>query len=148
MTITVWKFDRPKQRKPLWACRVMKGEELVFESRSVSIRLQTEEAAYWLAHHVEAVQLIPLQNILPKLFWHGDLDDDCHACWRGVHAHAEWSNGARRGGLWYCSVSEGNDVRFFHTADRNDICPKSGKAARWLCELIMTLAVDKLIDPY
>ena len=143
MTTEVWQFDRPKGRKPIWACRVMDDATVIFESRVVAVRLLSCDAASWIARMVEA-----LHGATQSLEWRGDLEDDCSAVWKRFGAHAEHLNGPRRGGIWYCSVDDLDGKRFFHTADNPDIQPRSGAAARWLCELVVSLADAGLVEAY
>ncbi len=70
--------------------------------------------------------------------WTGDLDDDCSLHWRGYHAHAECLSRNQ----WHCMVwreAEGKSTQVFH-ADEFDVMPKTGEAARWLCELVIATA--------
>ncbi len=55
--------------------------------------------------------------------------------------------GPRDGGLWYCAVS-GAGKTWFHTADNRDIEPKNGRAARWLCQVIIAAAEAGLVAGY
>ncbi len=73
------------------------------------------------------------------IVWQGDLDDDCHARWRGLGAHAERMDEHS----WYCSVwcDGAGKKMLFHSSD-DDIHPLTGKAARWLCELVLRAAVS------
>ena len=143
MTTEVWQFDRPKGRPPVWACRVTDGPTVIFESYAVSLRLLSRDAASWIARVVEE-----LHGAVYPLEWRGDLEDDCSAAWKRFVAHAEHLQGPHRGGIWYCSVSDLDGKRFFHTADRKDIQPKSGAAARWLCELVISAAEAGSVGPY
>lgn len=84
-----------------------------------------------------------------ELEWGGDYDDDCSAVTDGLYTHAEHLEGSRRGGIWYCSVSEQcGRKRLFHTADQPDIQPRNGAAARWLCELVICSATKGLLEAY
>jgi len=76
--------------------------------------------------------------------WTGDLGDDCSAVVGDFNCHAEHSCGPARGGVWYCSVYR-SGVRIFHTADRG-VQPRSGKAARWLCEVMIAAEVTGLVE--
>lgn len=70
--------------------------------------------------------------------WTGDLEDDCHLHWRNYFAHAECLNRNQ----WHCMVwkeVEGREIQVFH-ADESDILPKTGRASRWLCELVIAAA--------
>ena len=83
---------------------------------------------------------------IQSLDWHGIFNDDCAATWKNYQAHAEHLSGPQRGGIWYCSVSDAEGGRYFHTADRSDIQPKNGVAARWLCELVVSAAEQGVIE--
>jgi len=84
----------------------------------------------------------------PFLEWTGDLDDDCAAETDTLYAHAEWCNGPRHGGLWYCMVTACDpNLRYFHSLDMS-IEPRSSIAARWLCELVISAASAGLISAY
>lgn len=143
MTTEVWLQDRPKGRKPCWAFRVTDGEQLIFQSRQVSVRLLSRDAACWVARLVDA-----LHGPGKPLEWRGDLEDDCSAASKNLGAHAEHLHGPRRGGNWYCSVGGLDGTRFFHTADQNDVQPRNGGAARWLCELVISAADAGILESY
>lgn len=143
MTTEVWQQDRPKGRSACWAYRVTEGEKLIFQSQQVSVRLLSRDAAFWIARLIEA-----LHGPGQPLEWCGDLEDDCSAIWKNLGAHAEHSQGPRRSGLWYCAVRRSDGMRFFHTADRGDVQPRSGSAARWLCELVISAADAGMIESY
>jgi hypothetical protein len=49
MTTEIWQQDRPKGRNPYWAFRVTAGERVIFQSREVSVRLLSRDAAFWIA---------------------------------------------------------------------------------------------------
>lgn len=142
-TVTIEELERADGKPKLWACAVLEDGHTAFSSRSVSLRLRDESAARWLGELV--VSLLADGTALPmishqrtdKPLWEGDLDDDCHLDAGGHRAHVEWMSGPRRGGSWYCAVVSADGRRLFHTADFNTIQPKSGAAARWLCELII-----------
>ncbi len=70
----------------------------------------------------------------PAVEWSGDLDDDYSAVIGPMYAHAEHLNGPAQGGIWYCHVSDDDEIRF-HSLDLA-IEPRNGEAARWLCELV------------
>jgi hypothetical protein len=139
MAAEVWQFVRPKGRASRWAFRVALGGAVVFESAWVSVRCSAREDARWLAGLVEALAdrgALPGCPGHPGLVtWGGDLDDDCWASVGEFHAHAEHLSGPSRGGLWYCSVSR-RGVGVFHSGDHG-VQPRSGRAARWLCEVVM-----------
>ena len=143
MPCEIWQQDRPKGRKPVWAFRLIDGATESFTSQCISVRLLTRDAAAWVAGLVEAQRGSTL--LLP---WTGDFDDDCSVTWKRLYAHAEHMEGPRRGGIWFCSVSDLDGKRLFHTADNADVQPKSGSAARWLCELIISSADSGILDPY
>jgi hypothetical protein len=145
MATDVWQFDRPKGRKPLWACRVTDGATVIFASRSVSLRLLSRDAARWLGRLVEAAHQRGCP-VAATLEWTGDLEDDCQVKWKQLWAHAEHLQGRRRGGIWYCSVTGRDGHRFFHTIDSPDIQLRSGAAARWLCELLMRAADSGILE--
>jgi hypothetical protein len=94
-----------------------------------------------------------------EFVWRGDpADDVCCSSVPGYTAHAEcMSDGTEAddpGGSesWYCSVSRvDGDGRvigdaIFHSGD-HDTCPLTGRAARWLCELVIRAAVAGVYPP-
>jgi hypothetical protein len=127
----------------VWAFRVTIGGRIVFESRGVSIRFMSREAASQIAELVEA-----LDGAVWALAWRGDPADDCSATWGRFGAHAEHIRGPRRGGSWYCSVFGSDGERYFHTADENDVQPRSGQAARWICELVVAAGDLGIVKAY
>lgn len=143
VAVQLWQRSRPKGRSPLWAFRVLNKTVVVFESAWVSVRYQTREDALWLANLIESLAERELFGgcpghrvaIVEHVSWSGDLGDDCVAVAGDLSAHAEHLFGPSRGGAWYCSVSEGMET-IFHTVDCG-IRPRSGAAARWLCEVVM-----------
>ena len=143
MGIEIWQLERPKGRKPRWAYRITDDVTYVFDSRSVSVHVLSPDAARWIARLIEG-----LRSRTQTLHWNGDLKDDCSAVWKKFHAHAEHLQGPRRGGIWYCSVGDVDGNRFFHTADYPDIQPRSGAAARWLCELMISSANAGFLQIY
>jgi hypothetical protein len=152
----VWQLHRPKLRPSVWACYVHVGSKTVFDSRWLSLRLWSESAGNWLAGlvadlHAQGILPSPWchasQPNLQPIVWTGEMDDDCHATLGEFQAHAEWQHGPRRGGHWYCQV-RGPLGQYFHTADRNDIQPRNGVAARWLCEVVMRAASISLLNSY
>ena len=147
MPIDVWEMNRPDGGARLWACKVSVGAEIVFDSQNVSLRLKSKQAAEWLARQVEKSHLICPVALLEPPVWAGDLNDDCRMMMGNLAAHAEWLSGPRRGGEWYCSVREAGGRVHFHTIDAPGIQPKSGAAARWLCELILRLVVNGILEP-
>ncbi|AGA28307.1 hypothetical protein [Singulisphaera acidiphila] len=146
MAVEVWQYARPKGRSPRWDFRVTHGDAVAFESAWVAIRYSAREDASWLAGLIDL--LVACGTLLWRpghpaptsagMRWDGDLDDDCWATVGDMHAHAEHLHGPRRGGAWYSSVSRSG--RLFHTADCG-VQPRSGVAARWLCELVMYSAL-------
>lgn len=88
------------------------------------------------------------QPVLEPIEWKGDLGDDCTAEWRGMFAHAEClyeydpddhepDESPNDPSYWFCSVIiKGREYELFHDMTA-DVMPKTGKAARWLCELVM-----------
>ena len=149
MAVEVWQHARPKGRPPRWAFRVTRDEAVAFESAWVAIRYSERGDASWLAGLIDSLVArgtLPWRPGHPapaETMWDGDLDDDCRATVGDMHAHAEHLHGPRRGGAWYCSVSRSGE-RLFHTADCG-VLPRSGGAARWLCELVMYSALPR--DP-
>jgi hypothetical protein len=143
MTVEVWQYARPKGRRPGWAFRVFSRDAVAFESAWVAVRYSAREDASWLA---ELIDSLIARGVFPgcpghpapapvRVRWEGDLSDDCSARLGDLYAHAEHLSGPRRGGAWYCSVKR-RDESLFHTVDCG-VQPRSGEAARWLCELIM-----------
>lgn len=155
MPIQVWSASRPKNRPPVWACRVKEGETIVFDSAWVSVRLLSQAGAIWLAELVQMLHIRggfsapPGHGPTPsaQVLWHGDLRDDCSATIGGYFAHAEHMSGPRRGGIWYCSVQNEKEV-IFHTAVNCDIQPRNGEAARWLCELTASAGRHAFADRF
>jgi hypothetical protein len=151
MAVEVWQYPRPKGRPPRWAFRVTRGDAVVFESAWVAARYAARGDASWLAGLIDSLVERgmppgrPGQPTLAGIRWDGDPDDDCWATFGDMHAHAEHLYGPSRGGAWYGSVSRSGE-RLFHTADCG-VQPRSGEAARWLCELVMHWALpDKAGD--
>jgi hypothetical protein len=147
MAVEVWQFARPKGRSPRWAFRVRDGDRIVFESAWVSVRYRAREDAAWLA---ELIEWEAARGVFPGcpghptsasvlVPWSGDLGDDCWATVGDVSAHAEHLYGPVRGGAWYCSVRRSGEL-LFHTADYG-VQPRSGEAARWLCEVVLCAVV-------
>ena len=141
MAVEVWQYARPEGRPPRWAFRVTRGDAVAFESAWVAIRYSAGEDASGLAGLIDSLVARGTSPWRPghpapaEMRWDGDPDDDCRATVGDMHAHAEHLHGPRRGGAWYCSVSRSGE-RSFHTADCG-VQPRSGGAARWLCELVM-----------
>lgn len=154
MPVEVWEVARPKRRDHRWAFRVTVGDAVAFDSEWVSLRYASREDAEWLAGviHQLAESVAPgkecsdLRPSPSEAQWWGDLSDDCLADILGYAAHAEHMSGPRRGGAWYCGV-RCNGGRIFHTADRG-VEPKSGEAARWLCEVLARAASLGILKPY
>jgi len=141
LAIDVRRITRPKGRAPVWAFRVSDGSAVTFDSSSVSLRLSS---------HAAAARLGCLVSKLPSttaigLAWIGDLKDDCWATCGPHHAHVEHQQGPKRGGVWYWSVGHEDGSVVFHSSDHPDIQPKDGRAARWLCELIIRSAVAGIL---
>lgn len=109
----------------------------------MSIRFSDREDAEWLAAQIDALAkngTFPgcpghTGQVVSTISWMGDLGDDCTAWVNDLHCHAEHLYGPFRGGAWYCSVIRARQF-VFHTADHG-IIPRSGNAARWLCELVV-----------
>lgn len=143
LSVEVEPLERPKGRARLWKCVVSTDGREVFASRTVAIRLREERAARWLGELVAGLMTEGLS--VPTAVhtrdgvsaWEGDLDDDCWLDAGHCSAHAEWMDGPRRGGVWYCSVRDRDGTILFSTVDFRDIQPKSGVAARWLCEHVI-----------
>lgn len=139
-TVAVESVERPKGRPTLWACSVSENDRMAFSSRSVSLRLLDESAAHWLGQLVADVLAVGSLQLMGKEGppqWQGNPKDDCSLAFENHAAHAEWLSGPSRGGVWYCAVYCTDGSRLFHTADFHQIQPKSGRAARWLCELVI-----------
>ena len=147
MAVELWQAARPKGRPPRWAFRVTAGDAVVFESAWVSVQYLAREDAVWLAGLVDALAGrgafagCPghLGQVASSVRWGGDLGDDCSAIVGDLYCHAEHLYGPVRGGVWYCSVSRAGES-VLHTADRG-VQPRSGKAARWLCEVAVCAEV-------
>jgi hypothetical protein len=147
MAIEVWEAARVKGRPARWAFRVTQNGAVVFESSRVSVRYAARESAAWLAELIDsligcgAFPGYPGRSEPPAepILWSGALGDDCSAHVGGLDLHAEHVSGPARGGIWYCAVQEaGRSV--FHTADFG-VEPRSGEAARWLCEVVARAAL-------
>ena len=134
--------------RDVWQCRLIVYGGVAFDSRWLAVRMHSAATAWWLA---DLVRLAYSNDCLPPApghghvrtaswEWAGGLNDDCALNLGSRHARAEWCTGPRRGGSWFCLVHddacEYNPV--FHTADVH-IEPKSGLAARWLCELVTSV---------
>lgn len=153
MAVEIWQYARPKGRSPRWAFRVVQGQghAVEFESNWVSVRYVTREDAEWLAGLVDTLVTrgvfagCPGHTRADTLIipWIGDLDDDCWTRIADLFAHAEWMFGPRRGGNWFCSISRNGDS-LFHTTDFG-IQPRSGGAARWICEVVISAAVAGIV---
>jgi hypothetical protein len=130
--------------------RVTAGDTVVFESAWVSVQYQARQDAEWLARLIDALAeqgAFPgcpghSSQVASVVRWAGDLGDDCSAFVGELHCHAEHLSGPVRGGAWYCSVSRSGES-VFHTADRG-VHPRSGEAARWLCEVVVCAATAGL----
>jgi len=76
------------------------------------------------------------------IIWTGDPDDDCRANCGDYIAHAE----SLDDNAWYCDVfrapwtPNSSDERYVFHSEDSDIMPKTGEAARHLCELIIRAA--------
>lgn len=74
------------------------------------------------------------------IVWTGDIEDDCVAKWRGLGAHAEYLNRySWHAMVWVINPNAkvgADNLTLFH-ADENDVNPKTGPAARKLCEWLM-----------
>jgi hypothetical protein len=131
-------------RSARWQFRVTLDSVVVFGSSWVAVRYSERRDAEWLAGLVDRLVArhtfagcpgYPGQ-IAPLLWWGGDLGDDHGATIDGMQCHIEHLHGPVRGGSWYCSVYRGTEP-LFHTADWG-IQPRSGKAAWWLCEVVVS----------
>jgi hypothetical protein len=152
MGVELWQTDRPKGRPPRWAFRVTVAGAVVFESSWVSVRFPDREDADWLAGLLDVLAgrgALPGSpghpgQVASVVRWGGDLGDDCSATVGDLYCHAEHLSGPVRGGLWYCSVGRPG-VPLFHTADRG-VQPRSGEAARWLCEVVVAAEAAGLVE--
>jgi hypothetical protein len=156
VTVEVLLVSRPKNRPVQWACRVSDGQNVIFDSKWVSLRLHSQDAAKWLADLVVATSNQGAfwpppghrANDRSLAAWDGDLNDDCVSSLGDLCAHAEWCKGPRHGGVWFCMVSSRDlDSRYFHDLDIG-VQPSTGTAARWLCELVMSAANSGILAPY
>ena len=145
MTIEVNVTDRPKGRSALWGFKILDKENIVFDDSWVSIKFLNQKSAIWMAEIVE--KLYEKGLILPRTAqknWERDLDYDCILQEGNLFAHAEHMEGPKgKGGIWYCQVHS-KDRRYFHTSD-HDIQPRSGAAARWLCEIIILAVINRIL---
>jgi hypothetical protein len=149
VAVELWQYARPKGRPPRWAFRVTAVDAVVFESAWVSVRYLDRKDAAWLAGLIDTLAergVFPgcpghSRQVASPVRWGGDLGDDCLALVADLYCHAEHMYGPSRGGGWYCSVSRSGES-IFHTADRG-VQPRSGKAARWLCEVAVSAEVAR-----
>jgi len=154
MGVVMRQIQRPKGRAPRWAFCVYREAQVVFDSQWASVGFVARDSADWLAGLIARLDAHDAFAGCPghprvcarpaaPLLWQGDLADDCHAQAGELHCHAEWLTGPRRGGLWYASVwrTESANASVFHTLDRG-LQPRSGSAARWLCELVVQARDD------
>ncbi|MCE9560774.1 MAG: hypothetical protein K8U57_01840 [Planctomycetes bacterium] len=74
----------------------------------------------------------------PVLSWGGDLGTDHGSTVGDIVCHAEHLSGPVRGGSWHCQVSRGGE-QLFHTAE-SGVQPRNGKAAWWVCEVVVCAA--------
>lgn len=125
--------ERPKGRTPIWVVRLRDGDAIAFTSETRSLHLRDEAAARLLGRAL-ATCLASGVSMRSDVDWQGDLSDDCTARIGRFQAHAEHLQGPRRGGVWYCQVFD-----VLHSEEAG-IVPRSGRAARWLCEVIAVAA--------
>ena len=151
VTIEVFANPHKRKRNDNWCCRVVQDGEALFLSDWVALRLETVQAATWLAELVK--RSIEHEFFLPApghrsadespYHWKGDMRDDCYTNFEGLNAHAEWVDGPYQGGNWYCQVMS-KQKSHFHTADMR-MTPGSGSAARWTCEMVISAAVANVL---
>ncbi len=141
MNIIIHPIKRHEKLTGLWTCIVNDGGKTIFDDSWVSIKFHSESSAQWFADIVGKLHKTGV-NLQCKsiLQWKRDLEGDCILNLGNIYAHAEHLEGPLgKGGIWYCMV-EFNNTTYFHTAD-HAIQPRSGKAARWLAE-VMILAIQ------
>lgn len=156
MEIEILQKPRAKGRSAVWTLVVRTADHhVIFDSRWISIRFPSEKGAHDFAELILSTQKAgiyrpppgheSLDGVATGISWSGDLLDDCVARLDDFVAHAEWLTGSqgRKGGNWFCAVWKG-DQRLWHTADV-DVVPRSGAAARWICELVIALAKTSTI---
>jgi hypothetical protein len=143
-----------------WIAIVRRGDDVVFDSRSISLHLVTESAARWLAALVrtaiEAGVFAPPKgaNVPPPhrapLVWtqqgSRDFDDDSVARLGPFGGHVEWTNGPKgKGGdyffnVWRDTPSAGGFVDLNGTEVWSHLRARSADAGRFLVELVMDVA--------
>lgn len=147
-TIAVTRQGRPKQRAPVWRVTVTSGTHTVFDSQWVSITIIDESGARWLAEVIRS--LSELGAFVPPpghrrseddhfFSWSGNPSDDSVGEALGYSAHAEHMSGplGRKGGTWWCAVYvPPANRRIFDSGDPSHLRPRSGRSARWLCEIV------------
>jgi hypothetical protein len=153
VAVEVWQADNRKGRPARWQFRVTLDGVVVFDSSWVAVRYSERRDAEWLAGLV--VRLAARQafagcpghpgQVTPLLWWGGDLGDDYGTTIDGLHCYIEHLQGPVRGGLWYCSVYQGTET-LFHTIEWG-VQPRSGKAAWWLCEVVVSAERAGLMHP-
>lgn len=154
MAVVVWQTARPKGRPPRWAFRVTTDDVVVFESPWVAVRFAARHDAEWLAATIDrlaAIRRFPWcpghpGQCEPVLWWGGDIGDDHGATIEGIQCHAEHLNGPLRGGIWYCQVYRDRE-QYFHTAD-SGVQPRSGPAAWWVCEMVISALLAGVYLPH
>lgn len=143
MTVEIWQADQPKGRRRRWSFRVTAGDAVVFDSAWVAVRYADRSDAEWLATMID--RLVDRcafagspghSGQTEPVLWRGDIGTDHGTTVGGIHCHAEHLYGPVRGGAWYCQVY-GDKERYFHTAD-SGIQPRSGSAAWWICEVVVS----------
>ena len=126
--------ERPKGREPRWVVSVVDGGQIAFSSEHVSVRFRGESGAELLGRAVVSVLDAGAPLTCSDAAWEGDVNDDTRAKIGAFDAHAEHLEGPRRGGIWYFQV-----YGVVHSGEAG-IEARSGRAARWLCEVFANAA--------
>jgi hypothetical protein len=125
---------------------------VLFESAWVAVRYVDRDAAAWL---VGLIDRLAARGMFPGCPGHpgqvapvlgrGGIGNDHGATVDGIHCHAEHLFGPVRGGGWYCQVYRGAE-QFFHTAE-SGVQPRSGPAAWWVCEVVVSAVRAEVWEP-
>ncbi|MEZ6142876.1 MAG: hypothetical protein R3B84_20120 [Zavarzinella sp.] len=112
------------------------------------MRFSTVHEAEWLAATIDRLAQIGKfagcpghrNEVIPVFQFYDSFDTNHGKTVAGIMCHAEYLDGPYRGGCWYCQVVSGG-TQFFHTAE-TAITPRSGLAAMWLCEVVISAVLS------
>ena len=158
--LSIERVARPRRSGPRWHFTLALDGQRVFDSRWVTLKLNTERGARWVARLVrtaiEAGVFAPPRgaNVRPShrapILWTQqgakDWDDDSVCTYGGYGAHVEWLFGPQgKGGEYYVGVwspapKPGAFADFHYTEVLDDMHIRSGDAGRFLAELLIDLA--------